>query len=164
MQGLYKHTGMCSLSGVRLFVTLWTVPSRLLCPWDSPGKNTGVDCHFLLQGIFPTQGSLVSLAFAGGFFTTEPPRKPCMSARHVISPVARFQPTARLLGLPLGFLSSCGHPLWVWGFLHSVLRLCDFVPVQNIIYYSSIIAHTSDTNILFQGPGYMDAGYQLPVT
>ena len=24
---------------------------------DSPGKNTGVDCHFLLQGIFPTQGS-----------------------------------------------------------------------------------------------------------
>ena len=33
---------------------LW--PTRLLCPWDFPGKNTGVDCHFLLQGIFPTQG------------------------------------------------------------------------------------------------------------
>ena len=32
-------------------------PTRLLCPWNSPGKNTGVDCHFLLQGIFPTQGS-----------------------------------------------------------------------------------------------------------
>ena len=31
--------------------------SRLLCPWDSPGKNTGVGCHALLQGIFPTQGS-----------------------------------------------------------------------------------------------------------
>ena len=30
---------------------------RLLCPWDSPGKNTGVGCHFLLQGIFSTQGS-----------------------------------------------------------------------------------------------------------
>ena len=29
---------------------------RLLCPWNSPSKNTGVDCHFLLQGIFPTQG------------------------------------------------------------------------------------------------------------
>ena len=25
---------------------------RLLCPWDFPGMNTGVDCHFLLQGIF----------------------------------------------------------------------------------------------------------------
>ena len=33
---------------------LW--PTRLLCPWDSPGKNTGEDCHFLLQRIFMTQG------------------------------------------------------------------------------------------------------------
>ena len=33
---------------------LW--PARLFCPWDFPGKNTGVGCHFLLQGIFPTQG------------------------------------------------------------------------------------------------------------
>ena len=30
-------------------------PARLFCPWDFPGKNTGVSCHFLLQGIFPTQ-------------------------------------------------------------------------------------------------------------
>ena len=30
---------------------------RLLCPWDSPGKNTEVGCHSLLQKIFPTQGS-----------------------------------------------------------------------------------------------------------
>ena len=33
---------------------LW--PNRLLCSWDFPGKNTGVDSHFLLQGIFPSQG------------------------------------------------------------------------------------------------------------
>ena len=32
-------------------------PARLPCPWDFPGNNTGVGCHFLLQGIFPTQGS-----------------------------------------------------------------------------------------------------------
>ena len=32
-------------------------PARLLCPWNFPGKNTGVGCHFLLQGIFLTQGS-----------------------------------------------------------------------------------------------------------
>ena len=30
-------------------------PARTLCLWDSPGKNTGVCCHFVLQGIFPTQ-------------------------------------------------------------------------------------------------------------
>ena len=40
-------------------------PTRLLCPWGSPGspgKNTGVGCHLLLQGIFPTQGSNLSLS------------------------------------------------------------------------------------------------------
>ena len=31
-------------------------PARLLGPWDSLGKNTGVGCHFLLQGISPTHG------------------------------------------------------------------------------------------------------------
>ena len=35
--------------------SLWLQPTRLLCPWDSPGKNTGVGCHAYLQEIFPTQ-------------------------------------------------------------------------------------------------------------
>ena len=35
--------------------------SRLLCPWNSPGKNTGVGCHSLPQGIFPVQESNLSL-------------------------------------------------------------------------------------------------------
>ena len=30
---------------------------RLLCPWNFPDKNTEVGCHFLLQGVFPIQGS-----------------------------------------------------------------------------------------------------------
>ena len=38
------------LSRVRLFTAPWTAWStRLLCPWDFPGKSTGVGCHFLLQ-------------------------------------------------------------------------------------------------------------------
>ena len=36
-------------------------PASLLCPRDSPGEKTGVGCHFLLQGIFPTQGSKLPL-------------------------------------------------------------------------------------------------------
>ena len=40
----------------QLIVIPWTVPTRLLCPWNFPGKNTGVGCHFLLQWIFTTQG------------------------------------------------------------------------------------------------------------
>ena len=35
-------------SHVQLFATLWTVTLQRLCPWDSPGKNTGVDCPALL--------------------------------------------------------------------------------------------------------------------
>ena len=38
-------------------------PTRLHCPWDSPGKNTGVGCHSLLLGIFPTQGSKPGLLY-----------------------------------------------------------------------------------------------------
>ena len=40
-------------SHVWLFVTLWTIACQVLCPWDSPSKTTWVDCHALLQGIFP---------------------------------------------------------------------------------------------------------------
>ena len=36
-------------------------PAGLLCPQDFPGKNTGVNCRFLLHGIFPTKGSNLHL-------------------------------------------------------------------------------------------------------
>ena len=42
---------------VRLLQPHRLYPAWLLCPWDSPGKNTGVGCHFLLYGIFLTQES-----------------------------------------------------------------------------------------------------------
>ena len=44
----------CSLVVKSCLTLLWPHglnPARLLCPWDSPGKNTGVGCHFLLWGI-----------------------------------------------------------------------------------------------------------------
>ena len=47
-----------SLSCARLFGTPRTVAcTKLLYPWDFPSKSTGVGCHSLLRGIFPTQGS-----------------------------------------------------------------------------------------------------------
>ena len=58
---------------VQLFVTLWTVAHRLLCPWDSPGKNTGVGAIRLPRDL-PNPGikpaSLMFPALAGRFFTT----------------------------------------------------------------------------------------------
>ena len=48
-------------------------PTRLLCPWNFPGKNTGVSCHFLLQGDLPDPGtepmSLATSTVAGRFLT-----------------------------------------------------------------------------------------------
>ena len=40
----------------RSLATPRTVDHMLLCPWDFPGRRTRMVCHFLLQGIFPTQG------------------------------------------------------------------------------------------------------------
>ena len=55
-------------------------PTRLLCPWDFPGVNTGVGCHFLVQGIFLTQGSdlclLCLLHWQADFLPLVPPGRP----------------------------------------------------------------------------------------
>ena len=48
---------MCVLSCVQLFVTPWTVAHQAPPSTRFPSKNTGVGCHFLLQGIFLTQES-----------------------------------------------------------------------------------------------------------
>ena len=48
-------------------------PARLLCSWDSPGKNTRVGCHVLLQGIFLTQGWNLGLLHCWPTLHSEPP-------------------------------------------------------------------------------------------
>ena len=48
-----------------------------MCPWDSPGKNTGVGCHSLLQVIIPNQGSNPgSPALQADSLPSEPPGSP----------------------------------------------------------------------------------------
>ena len=60
-------------------------PTRLLCPWDSPGKITRVGCHTILQRIFLTQGSnlylLHLLHWLAGSFSLAPPGKPFSCSR-----------------------------------------------------------------------------------
>ena len=59
----------------------------LLCPWDSPDRNTGVGCHALLQGIFPTRGSnlhlLHLLHWQAGSSPLAPPGKPNYINNHL---------------------------------------------------------------------------------
>ena len=74
-------------------------PTRLLCPWDSPGKNTGVGCHSLLQGILQTQGSNQGLLHfrqilseppgKSRAITREPPFS-CLSINHSRSEMLNF--------------------------------------------------------------------------
>ena len=65
-------------------------PARLLCPWDSLGKNTGGGCHAILQGIFPTQGSnpsLLHLLYCWvGYLPLVPPGKPHLKVSNCQQP------------------------------------------------------------------------------
>ena len=83
------------LSHIQLFATL----TRLLCPWDSPGKNPGVGCCALLQGSsWPRDQTGVS-CFAGGFFIPEPLGE---AQRLWCPPNSLFFPSCLLGPLPLG--------------------------------------------------------------
>ena len=66
------------------------------CLWDSPGKNTAVGCHALLQGIFPTQGLnphvLHLAALAGSLPVTAPGKSPSRTYMHFISESPRSFP------------------------------------------------------------------------
>ena len=70
-------------------LTVWPYglqPARLLCPWDSLGKNTGVGCRALLQGVFLTHGSdlhLLCLPYCqAGSLPLAPPGRPIGMCTH----------------------------------------------------------------------------------
>ena len=73
-------------SHIQLFQTYGLQPARLLCPWDSPVKNTGVSCHACLQGIFPTQGKCLGCvscpALSGGSLPLAPTGKLGFRVKH----------------------------------------------------------------------------------
>ena len=74
-------------------------PTRLLCLWGFPGKNTGVGCHFLLQGIFPTQGTKLGfLHWQTDSLLTELPGKP-------LDPLAKYLISLALINDFAGTLS-----------------------------------------------------------
>ena len=76
-------------------------PARLLCPWDSPGKNTEVGCRALLQGIFLIQGSnlclLSLLHWQADSLSTEPPGKPLSLGSHMLLLVFLLTPKTKQL-------------------------------------------------------------------
>ena len=128
--------------------SLW--PHRLLSPWNSPGKNTGVTCHALLQGIFPAQISnpgllhyrqiLYPLSHQGGHFVDIP--------REVKnSTSARWKPFSPTL---MQQLWAQRPTLQSWGCFPLLLSLKIFVfhqdastfPLHSGIPGSSPLSHT----------------------
>ena len=80
-------------SHVWVFHTHGLQSTRLFCPWDPPGKNIGVDCHVLLQGILWTQGSnpslLCVLHWQEGSLPLAPPGEAWNHSEPCTSPVGR---------------------------------------------------------------------------
>ena len=75
-------------------VTYGLQPVRLLCPWDSPGKNTGEGCIFSSRGSsLPGDGTSISY-LAGRFFTAEPPGElwACRQAQSLQSCLTLYNP------------------------------------------------------------------------
>ena len=95
------------LSRVQLFATPW-----LLSPWDFPGKSNGVGCHFLLQGIFPTQRSNLGLLHC---------RQTLYPLSHQGSPLRRENPQ-ELLAVTVG-AGGAGGGLQVSGIMEQPLEM-----------------------------------------
>ena len=74
-------------------------PTRLLCAWDFPGRNTGVDCHFLLQVIFPTPGIEPVFLFA----------KPFLCAGHYTGQEVLTYTKHQLIGYRISLYSDKAH-------------------------------------------------------
>ena len=62
---------------------------------DSPGKNTGVGCHALLQEIFPTQGSNLCLPVSSALWANSLPTEPPGLREFEVNVLAREVPTQR---------------------------------------------------------------------
>ena len=75
---------MCAqlLSHVRLSVAPWTVARQAPLSMGFSSKNTGVGCHFLLQGSSRPRDQTQVSHVAGGLFTTEPPGRPPPAPHH----------------------------------------------------------------------------------
>ena len=94
-------------------------PARLFCPWDSPGKNNPVGCHFLLQRIFLTQESnsrlLCLLHWQVDSFTTTLPGKSNVNFKYSL-----FQSGASLVAQSVKNLPAV-QETWSWSWVEKIL-------------------------------------------
>ena len=111
---IFSHSVMCN--------SLWP-PGLYLCPWIFPGKNTGVGCHSLLQGIFLTQGlNLGLLHCVGRFFTVCATREATPNTLHLWWNSSQICILLTAWVFPEDWVPVPYHGLW--GFPWWLRRLC----------------------------------------
>ena len=119
-------------------VTPWTVAARRLCSRDFPGKNTGVGCHFLLQGIFPTQGSnpgfLYHLHWQVDSLPLVPPGKPCNQLHGTNFQDCSVTKYVQLFATPWTACSTPAFPI-----LHCLLSLLKLISTKSVMLYNYLI-------------------------
>ena len=103
-------------------------PARLPCPWDFPGKNNGVGCHFLIQGIFSNHGSNVFPTMVDSLSPSHP---------------GKVSPSQTFVGVQLfshvwlfltPWTAACQAPC-----LHSLLELAQTKAIESVMPYSHLI-------------------------
>ena len=104
-------------------------PARLLCPWNSPGKNTRVGCHSLLQGIFPTQGLNLGLLYCRRIlYQLSHQGSPCVMRLNKVllwelKEINILKTMSRMLGIEYSLITSDVVLVLRWtGHLHDCLR------------------------------------------
>ena len=104
----------CALSRVRLFMTPWTVARQASRPWNSPGENTGLGCHFLLHWSQPPPSKRSpeintaedvrkreSSEVLVGMWMEKPRGKTARRFLETLNPEVSYDPEIPLLGLHL---------------------------------------------------------------
>ena len=106
-------TGVCRRACSVLFDSSWPhglKPARLLCPWDFPGKNTGVGCCTLLLGIFLTQGLNTAVLYCRWILycwaTGEDPRQRCSLPQ-------KYPQVRRKKQASISFSEQSGSSFWI---------------------------------------------------
>ena len=100
-------------------------PTGLLCPWNFPGKDAEVGCHFLPQGVFPTQGSNLHLVSCIG-------RRILYHWRHLGSPQVTHDTVLKRAAMLLNHFQTCyNHKSWLFSMiiLTNILWNKDFAEI-----------------------------------
>ena len=140
-----------SLSYVCLFETLWAIalyPTRLLCPWDFPGKNTGVGCHFLLQSL-PDPGIELRYTFLADSLLFEPWGNPHFAWMDTI-PLYRYITTylsiqdfmeVWIISIFFSIVNGAALNIYVHIFLNTCFQFSDYIIKSGIagLYSNSIL-------------------------